>query len=282
MDSLPVRDILLSCKNLSVLEAVTEQYERMAHILNGLRSAECEAHIGQRIRLKLLEVHSSLLNLRQTQQQITKVEEDCETMARFVKDCRLYEMVDDMLIDVASRLQTASLEGPQADQEAESSSVKQFPAGGLVNVLNVPNPPSSLVQDNAPTTMLERVSTPKPRLVTEEELNLVPSYLRGRISVNKLNETYEMLREVTDLKYQLLTKKSKKTMTNEEREAITRMRAETVSAVRSCRFITEADILLFKGRKLPKVIINHLAVLRTMHRIREIRDKNLLRIVIEV
>ncbi|XP_022671181.1 spindle and kinetochore-associated protein 1-like isoform X2 [Varroa jacobsoni] len=265
--------ILLSCKSLHELEAVTDRYVQMANIFKGLRSTNCDPHIIQRIKLELLETRSNLLNLQNTLKRTARREEECRAMTQFIKSCRLYEMIDDMLLDIAFQTNVDSKPGASIEQLMTTSGVQK----SSIETLQSTGAAATGALKSSP----ERRVTSKPKLVTNDELALVPSYLRGRITLDKLNETYEMIREVTELKYQLF-KKNKKTITTEEREAITRMRAETVPTLKGQRFITVADIKFFKDRMMPKATLTHLSILRSLHRLYEIRDKNVLRIVIAI
>ena len=87
-----------------------------------------------------------------------------------------------------------------------------------------------------------------------------------------------MLRDVAQLKYRLLRKR--KGLTMPEKDALIRMRSQICLAVKDCQFITADDIFFFKQKKMSKQTLCHLTVLRHLQRIREVRDRNILRIVI--
>ncbi|NWV52323.1 SKA1 protein, partial [Daphoenositta chrysoptera] len=116
-------------------------------------------------------------------------------------------------------------------------------------------------------------------LITTEEFESVPAYLKGRLAYDQINAVVQEVNKALVAKYKILYQPLK-TMSVPVRNLYNRFIEEETKDTRGLFFIVEADIKEFTQMKLDKRFHSILNILRHCQRVREVRGSGLVRYVI--
>ncbi|NXO27257.1 SKA1 protein, partial [Cisticola juncidis] len=116
-------------------------------------------------------------------------------------------------------------------------------------------------------------------LITMEEFESIPMYLKGRITYDQINAVVQQLNKAVVDKYKILYQPLR-SMSAPVRNLYHRFMEEETKATKGVFFIVEADIKEFTGLKLDKRFHSILNILRHCQRVREVRGSGLIRYVI--
>ncbi|NXB07687.1 SKA1 protein, partial [Cnemophilus loriae] len=116
-------------------------------------------------------------------------------------------------------------------------------------------------------------------LITTEEFESVPAYMKGRITYDQVNAVVQQMNKAVVGKYKILYQPLK-SMSAPVRNLYHRFMEEETKDTRGVFFIVEADIKEFTQLKLDKRFHSILSILRHCQRVREIRGSGLIRYVI--
>ncbi|NXY58394.1 SKA1 protein, partial [Callaeas wilsoni] len=116
-------------------------------------------------------------------------------------------------------------------------------------------------------------------LITTEEFESVPAYMKGRITYDQINAVVQQLNKAVVDKYKILYQPLK-SMSAPARNLYHRFMEEETKDTRGLFFIVEADIKEFTPLKLDKRFHSILNILRHCQRVREVRSSGLIRYVI--
>ncbi|NXR65715.1 SKA1 protein, partial [Rhadina sibilatrix] len=116
-------------------------------------------------------------------------------------------------------------------------------------------------------------------LITTEEFESVPMYLKGRITYDQINAVVQQLNKAVVEKYKILYQPLK-SMSAPVRNLYHRFMEEETKDTKGVFFIVEADIKEFTQLKLDKRFHSILSILRHCQRVREVRSSGLIRYVI--
>ncbi|NXQ09820.1 SKA1 protein, partial [Peucedramus taeniatus] len=158
----------------------------------------------------------------------------------------------------------------------------------------LPKPPQSCnvvpaVKHSGQTQAAEPKSEKKPAkekkaikeaaLITTEEFESVPSYLKGRITYDQINTVVQEINKAVVGKYKILYQPLK-SMSAPVRNLYHRFMEEETKDTKGVFFIVEDDIKAFTHLKLDKRFHSILSILRHCQRLREMRSSGLIRYVI--
>ncbi|NXR45481.1 SKA1 protein, partial [Hippolais icterina] len=138
------------------------------------------------------------------------------------------------------------------------------------------------------TKAVEPISVKKPKetrvikeiaLITTEEFENVPAYLKGRITNDQINAVVEQMNKAVVDKYKILHQPLK-SMSAPTRNLYHRFIEEETKDTKGLFFIVEADIREFTYLRLDKRFHSILTILRHCQRVREVRGSGLTRYVI--
>uniref|UniRef100_A0A8D2P513 SKA complex subunit 1 n=1 Tax=Zosterops lateralis melanops TaxID=1220523 RepID=A0A8D2P513_ZOSLA len=159
-------------------------------------------------------------------------------------------------------------------------------------ILNIPSFYSvtvPAVKDEGQTKPVEPKHAKKPAketkvikeaaLITTEEFQSVPTYMKGRITYDQINAVVQQINKAVVDKYKILYQPLK-SMSVPARNLYHRFMEEETKDTKGVFFIVEADIKEFTQLKLDKRFHNILNILRHCQRVREIRGSGLIRYVI--
>ncbi|NXG97223.1 SKA1 protein, partial [Loxia leucoptera] len=116
-------------------------------------------------------------------------------------------------------------------------------------------------------------------LITTEEFESVPAYMKGRITYDQINAVVQELNKAVVGKYKILYQPLK-SMSAPVRNLYHRFIEEETKDTKGAFFIVEDDIKAFTQLKLDKRFHSILSILRHCQRVREIRGSGLIRYVI--
>ncbi|NXQ57102.1 SKA1 protein, partial [Anthoscopus minutus] len=116
-------------------------------------------------------------------------------------------------------------------------------------------------------------------LITTEEFENVPAYLKGRITYDQINAVVQQMNKAVVDKYKILHQPLK-SMSAPVRNLYHRFVEEETKDTKGVFFIVEADIKEFTQLKLDKRFHSILNILRHCQRVREVRSSGLIRYVI--
>ncbi|NXR95015.1 SKA1 protein, partial [Hypocryptadius cinnamomeus] len=155
----------------------------------------------------------------------------------------------------------------------------------------LPKPPQScntvtIVKHKGQTKAVEPKSEKKPAkekkaikeaaLITTEEFENVPAYLKGRITYDQINTVVQEINKAVVGKYKILYQPLK-SMSAPVRNLYHRFIEEETKDTKGAFFIVEDDIKAFTQLKLDKRFHSILSILRHCQRVREIRGSGLTR-----
>ncbi|XP_008631932.2 spindle and kinetochore-associated protein 1 isoform X1 [Corvus cornix cornix] len=116
-------------------------------------------------------------------------------------------------------------------------------------------------------------------LITMEEFESVPAYMKGRLTYDQINAVVQEMNKAVVAKYKILYQPLK-SMSVPVRNLYDRFMEEETKDTRGLFFIVEADIKEFTQLKLDKRFHSILNILRHCQRVREVRGSRLVRYVI--
>ncbi|XP_053264461.1 spindle and kinetochore-associated protein 1 isoform X1 [Podarcis raffonei] len=116
-------------------------------------------------------------------------------------------------------------------------------------------------------------------LLTEEEFESIPAYMRGRLTYNQVNAVLQEINKAVVSKYKIMHQ-SPKTMSGAVRNLFFRFKEEETKNTKGHFFIVEADVEEFTQLKADKRFHSILTILRHCQRLREIRGSRLVRYAI--
>ncbi|NWV17495.1 SKA1 protein, partial [Origma solitaria] len=116
-------------------------------------------------------------------------------------------------------------------------------------------------------------------LITTEEFESVPAYMKGRLTYDQINAAVQEINKAVVGKYKIMYHPLK-SMSVPVRNLYHRFMEEETKDTKGLFFIVEADIKEFTQLKLDKRFHNIISILRHCHRVREVRSMGLIRYVI--
>ncbi|NXK63063.1 SKA1 protein, partial [Sylvietta virens] len=116
-------------------------------------------------------------------------------------------------------------------------------------------------------------------LITTEEYESVPRYLKGRITYDQINAVVQQMNKAVVDKYKIVYQPLK-SMSASVRNLYRRFVEEETKNTKGVFFIVEADIKEFTELKMDKRFHSILSILRHLRRVREVRGSGLIRYVI--
>ncbi|XP_009664405.2 spindle and kinetochore-associated protein 1 [Struthio camelus] len=116
-------------------------------------------------------------------------------------------------------------------------------------------------------------------LITAEEFESVPAYMRGRLTYDQINAVIQDMNKAVVSKYRILHQPLK-SMNATVRNLYHRFLEEETKDTKGEFFIVEADIKEFTLLKVDKRFHSILNILRHCQRVREVRGSRLVRYVI--
>ncbi|NWU02253.1 SKA1 protein, partial [Urocynchramus pylzowi] len=125
----------------------------------------------------------------------------------------------------------------------------------------------------------EKKAIKEAALITTEEFESVPAYLKGRITYDQINAVVQEMNKAVLGKYRILYQPLK-SMSAPVRNLYHRFMEEETKDTKGAFFIVEDDIKEFTQLKLDKRFHSILSILRHCQRVREIRSSGLIRYVI--
>ncbi|NXM22550.1 SKA1 protein, partial [Ploceus nigricollis] len=125
----------------------------------------------------------------------------------------------------------------------------------------------------------EKKTIKEAALITTEEFESVPAYMKGRITYDQINAVVQEINKAVVGKYKILCQPLK-SMSAPVRNLYHRFIEEETKDTKEVFFIVEDDIKEFTQLKLDKRFHSILSILRHCQRVREIRGSGLIRYVI--
>ncbi|NWQ65617.1 SKA1 protein, partial [Neopipo cinnamomea] len=125
----------------------------------------------------------------------------------------------------------------------------------------------------------EKRSIKKIALITAEEFEVVPAYLKGRLACDQINTVIEEINKAIVGKYKIMHRPLK-SMSFAARNLYDRFIQEETKDTKGEFFIVEADIKEFTQLKMDKRFHSILSILRHCHRVRQVRGSKLVRYII--
>uniref|UniRef100_A0A8C8EER5 SKA complex subunit 1 n=1 Tax=Otus sunia TaxID=257818 RepID=A0A8C8EER5_9STRI len=116
-------------------------------------------------------------------------------------------------------------------------------------------------------------------LITAEEFESLPAYMKGRLTCDQINAVVKAINKAVAEKYKILHQPLK-SMKAAARKLYHRFLEEETAETKGTFFVVEADIGEFTQLKVDKRFHAILTVLRHCHRVREIRGVGRVRYVI--
>ncbi|NWV30703.1 SKA1 protein, partial [Grantiella picta] len=116
-------------------------------------------------------------------------------------------------------------------------------------------------------------------LITTEEFESVPAYMKGRLTYDQINAVVQEINKAVVGKYKIMYQPLK-SMSVPVRNLYHRFMEEETKGTRGVFFIVEADIKKFTRLKLDKRFHSIINILRHCQRVREVRDSGLTRYII--
>lgn len=125
----------------------------------------------------------------------------------------------------------------------------------------------------------EGTDVPQIREVAQEELDLAPQYVRGRLTVEKITTVVEKLNEILEKKYSLLSKPFRDLNSREISQYET-LREAFCPEVHGKVFVTDVEIKGFGSYRMDAMVKSVINILRHVCAVKEIRGENRSRIFI--
>ncbi|XP_038646440.1 spindle and kinetochore-associated protein 1 [Scyliorhinus canicula] len=112
-----------------------------------------------------------------------------------------------------------------------------------------------------------------------EDFNLVPGYMKGRMTYDQVNAVIKEINATVKAKYKILNQPMK-SMSNTTRNQYHAFKEQETKETKGQYFFVEADIKDFTNLKVDKKFHIILNILRHCHRLREVRGSRLVRFVL--
>ncbi|NXP57004.1 SKA1 protein, partial [Chloropsis cyanopogon] len=125
----------------------------------------------------------------------------------------------------------------------------------------------------------EKKSIKEAALITTEEFESVPAYMKGRITYDQINAALQEMNKAVVGKYKILYQPLK-SMSAPVRNLYHRFIEEETKDTKGLFFVVEDDIKEFTQLKVDKRFHTILSILRHCQRVKEIRGSGLIRYVI--
>ncbi|NXT74916.1 SKA1 protein, partial [Zapornia atra] len=116
-------------------------------------------------------------------------------------------------------------------------------------------------------------------LVTAEEFQSVPGYMKGRLKCTQINEVVQEINKAVVSKYKIFHQPLK-TLNQRLRSRYSRFWEEETKETTGLFFVVDEDIKEFTKLKVDKQFHKILTILRHCHRVRHIQDSRAVRYVI--
>ena len=119
--------------------------------------------------------------------------------------------------------------------------------------------------------------------LSEEEFELLPKYLKGRLTSSKINAFIQDFNRFLLEKYTLLLRSNPAKLSVEQRQKFFEWKATELEELDGKNFLTETDFKTKNGAgpfKFDQVARNILTILRQVGRIKEVRSPGIIRYVI--
>ncbi|NXM29819.1 SKA1 protein, partial [Oxyruncus cristatus] len=116
-------------------------------------------------------------------------------------------------------------------------------------------------------------------LITAEEFQVVPVYLKGRLACGQINAVVEEINKAVVAKYKIMGRPVK-SMGFTAKNLYDRFIKEETKDTKGEFFVVEADIKAFTQLKTGKRFHCVMTILRHCHRVREVRASKLVRYII--
>jgi hypothetical protein len=120
-------------------------------------------------------------------------------------------------------------------------------------------------------------------LLSEEEFEQVPKYLKGRLTATKINSFIQYFNRFLAEKYGILFRSNPAKLSIDQRQKFFEWKAAELEELGGRIFLTEADFKAKNGQghfKFDQVARNILTILRQVGRIKEVRSSGIIRYVI--
>ncbi|NXL70332.1 SKA1 protein, partial [Leptocoma aspasia] len=125
----------------------------------------------------------------------------------------------------------------------------------------------------------EKKAIKEAALITTEEFESIPAYMKGRITYDQINAVVQQMNKAVVGKYKILYQPLK-SMSAPVRNLYHRFMEEETKDTKGVFFIVEDDIKEFTDLKVDKRFHSILSILRHCQRVREVRGSGLIRYVI--
>ncbi|KFV15107.1 Spindle and kinetochore-associated protein 1, partial [Tauraco erythrolophus] len=139
--------------------------------------------------------------------------------------------------------------------------------------------PKVVESERAKKTTKKPIPVKKVPLITIEEFQSVPTYMKGRLTYNQVNAVVTDINKAVVGKYKILHQPLK-SMNAAVRNLYHRFLKDETKDTKGEFFVVEADIEEFANLKMDKRFHTILNILRHCQRLREVRGSNLVRYVI--
>ncbi|NWH86203.1 SKA1 protein, partial [Aegithalos caudatus] len=116
-------------------------------------------------------------------------------------------------------------------------------------------------------------------LITTEEFESIPTYMKGRITQDQINAVVQQINKAVVDKYKIMYQPLK-SMSAPVKNLYHRFMEEETTEIRGVFFIVEADIKEFTQLKLDKRFYSILTILRHCQRVREVRRSGIIHYII--
>lgn len=113
-------------------------------------------------------------------------------------------------------------------------------------------------------------------LITVQEFETIPSYMKGRVSYHQLNATVKSINKAIVEKYKIF-QQPPRTLSNASRKLYDRFKENETKETKGHFFVVEADLHDFAEVTVDKRFLNLLSMLRHCQRIKELRGGGLIR-----
>ncbi|KAL1124354.1 hypothetical protein AAG570_000983 [Ranatra chinensis] len=155
--------------------------------------------------------------------------------------------------------------------------------GNLLKASIQKSPSMSLCSVKDEGKDLTQFTTPKPRRdleiaishVSNVELNAIPSYMRGRITLDHINAFIDLFNSVLSQKYVILRKPKNSYKVKKDLDQYVEWRSQETDELKRQYFCTAKDLASLGGKKMGTRESNIIIILRHIKRIREVRIKKL-------
>ncbi|CAK9301790.1 unnamed protein product [Gordionus sp. m RMFG-2023] len=120
-----------------------------------------------------------------------------------------------------------------------------------------------------------RHNTSCPMIITKEEFEAIPSYMKGRFKLGEINDFFEKIHFALIKKYEFFENGSKPGNFKKLGIEMQKLYREYKSSANliPCQFVTQHDINRYAHAKLDKKNLQCIVILRHLKRVKEFRNK---------